>query len=89
MWATSVKAANWLTHLRYDWESSVWGHWLRTLSSAHRLVHYDERASGMSDWDVDDVSFDAWVRDLETVVDAAGPWTASRSWGSPRAALSR
>jgi pimeloyl-ACP methyl ester carboxylesterase len=26
----------------------------------------------MSDWDVDDLSIDAWVSDLETVVDAAG-----------------
>lgn len=67
-----VKAANWLTHMRYDWESIVWGHWLRELTARYRLVHYDERASGLSDWEADDVSFDAWVRDLETVVDAAG-----------------
>jgi hypothetical protein len=23
-----VKAANWLSHLDYDWQSSVWRHWL-------------------------------------------------------------
>src|SRR5205814_8742875 len=28
--------------------------------------------NGLSDWDVEDVSLDAWVKDLETVVDAAG-----------------
>lgn len=67
-----VKAANWLTHLRHDWESIVWGHWLRDLSARHRLVHYDERGSGLSDWDVADVSFESWVHDLETVVDALG-----------------
>jgi pimeloyl-ACP methyl ester carboxylesterase/DNA-binding winged helix-turn-helix (wHTH) protein len=67
-----VKAANWLTHLRYDWESIVWGHWLRDLSARFRLVHYDERGSGMSDWDVADVSYDTWVQDLETVADAVG-----------------
>jgi DNA-binding winged helix-turn-helix (wHTH) protein/pimeloyl-ACP methyl ester carboxylesterase len=67
-----VKAANWLTHLRRDWESIVWGHWLRDLSARYQLVHYDARGSGMSDWDVDDVSFDAWVGDLEAVVDAGG-----------------
>jgi pimeloyl-ACP methyl ester carboxylesterase len=27
---------------------------------------------GLSDWDVDDISFDAWVHDMEAVVDAAG-----------------
>ena len=26
----------------------------------------------MSDWDVDELSLDAWVTDLETVVDAVG-----------------
>ena len=69
---TVVKPANWLTHLEHDWESPVWRHWLRALSRDHTLVRYDERGSGLSDWQVDDLSFDAWVRDLETVVDAAG-----------------
>jgi len=67
-----VKPANWLTHLENDWESPVWRHWLRELSRGHTLVRYDERGSGLSDRDVPDLSFDAWVRDLETVVDAAG-----------------
>ncbi|HEX7095313.1 MAG TPA: alpha/beta fold hydrolase [Acidimicrobiales bacterium] len=67
-----VKAANWLSHLDYDRDTSVWRHWLRELSRHHRLVRYDERGCGLSDWQVADFSFDAWVRDLETVVDAAG-----------------
>ena len=67
-----VKPANWLTHLDYDWESPVWRHWLRELSREHTLIRYDERGSGLSDRTVDDLSFDAWVRDLETVVDTLG-----------------
>ena len=67
-----VKAANWLTHLRFDPMSLVWRHWVRDLSRRYRLVRYDERACGMSDWDVEDVSFDAWVRDLESVVEHLG-----------------
>jgi pimeloyl-ACP methyl ester carboxylesterase len=67
-----VKTANWLTHLEYDWQSPVWRHWLRELSSDHTLVRYDERGNGLSDRDVPDLSFDAWVRDLETVVDSLG-----------------
>jgi pimeloyl-ACP methyl ester carboxylesterase/DNA-binding SARP family transcriptional activator len=69
-----VKAANWLTHLDYDWASPVWTHWWRELSRHHRLVRYDERGSGLSDWDVPDASYslDAWVADLEAVVDAQG-----------------
>jgi pimeloyl-ACP methyl ester carboxylesterase/DNA-binding CsgD family transcriptional regulator len=67
-----VKAANWLSHLEFDWESPVWSHLLRELSSKHTLVRYDERGCGLSDWSVTDLSFESWVRDLETVVDAAG-----------------
>lgn len=67
-----VKPANWLTHLEYDWESPVWNHWLRELSRDHTLIRYDQRGSGLSDRDVDDISFDAMVHDLETVVDALG-----------------
>jgi pimeloyl-ACP methyl ester carboxylesterase len=67
-----VKSANWLNHLEYDWRSPIWSHLLRGLAEQHRLIRYDERGNGLSDWDVQDISFDAFVRDLETVVDAAG-----------------
>jgi DNA-binding winged helix-turn-helix (wHTH) protein/pimeloyl-ACP methyl ester carboxylesterase len=67
-----VKASNWLTHLDFEWGSPIWRHWYTALSLRHRLVRYDERGNGMSQRDVPDVSFDTWVRDLETVVDAAG-----------------
>ena len=67
-----VKTANWLNHLEYDWESLVWGHVFRGLSREHKLIRYDARGNGMSDWDVVELSLDAWVKDLETVVNAAG-----------------
>lgn len=66
-----VKAATWLTHLDYDWDSPVWRHWLVGLSTDHTLLRYDERGCGLSDWDVDDIGLEAWVDDLESVVDAA------------------
>jgi pimeloyl-ACP methyl ester carboxylesterase len=67
-----VKASNWLTHLDFEWESPIWRHWWEALSRQNRLVRYDERGNGMSQRDVAAVSFETWVRDLETVVDAAG-----------------
>ena len=70
--APLVKAANWLNHLEYDWHSPIWSHLLHALAAECRLIRYDERGNGLSDWDVDDISFEAFVRDLETVVDAAG-----------------
>ncbi len=67
-----VKAANWLTHVDFDWHSLVWRHWLVELSRRHRLVRYDERGSGLSDWDIKPPTFESWVRDFEAVIDAAG-----------------
>ena len=67
-----VKTANWMNHLEYDWESPIWRHVLLGLAREHTLIRYDARGNGMSDWDVDEISLDAWVSDLETVVDAAG-----------------
>ena len=67
-----VKAANWLSHLEFDWQSPVWRHWFAFLSSRHTLLRYDARGCGLSDWEVTDLSLDAQVADLESVVEAAG-----------------
>jgi pimeloyl-ACP methyl ester carboxylesterase len=42
------------------------------LSEEHLLVRYDPRGNGLSDWDIDRFSFDGWMQDLETVVEASG-----------------
>jgi len=67
-----IKAATWLSHLEFDWDSPVWRHWLHALSARGSFVRYDERGCGLSDWLVPELSFESWVRDLETVVDAVG-----------------
>jgi pimeloyl-ACP methyl ester carboxylesterase/DNA-binding CsgD family transcriptional regulator len=64
-----VKAANYMCHLEYDWQSPIWRHWMEAFASEYTFIRYDERGSGLSDWDVEDLSFEAWVRDLETIVD--------------------
>jgi pimeloyl-ACP methyl ester carboxylesterase len=65
-----VKTANWLNHLEHDWLNPVWGHWARDLAQDHSLVRYDQRGNGLSDWDVEDMSFESWVNDLEMVVNS-------------------
>ncbi len=70
---TLVKAATWLSHLTYDLESPLWRHWIEFLSQHYRLIRYDERGSGMSDWDVADLSPARWGEDLEDVVEASEP----------------
>ena len=67
-----LKAANYLNHLEYDWESPVTQHLLRGLGGIFTLLRYDARGNGLSDREAANVSFDAWVSDLESVADAAG-----------------
>ncbi len=69
---TLVKAANWLTHLEYDWHSPVWRHWWSELGRRFHLVRYDARGCGLSDHDLGGCSLsdpDVWVGDLEAIVD--------------------
>ncbi len=65
-----VKAPNWLTHLEYEWESPVWRHWWQELARDFTLIRFDQRGSGLSDWNIKDATFESWVTDLEAVVEA-------------------
>ena len=67
-----VRVANCFNHLDFEWGSPIWRHWVRDLARGHSLLRYDGRGNGLSQRDVDDFSLDAWVQDLETVVNAAG-----------------
>ena len=67
-----VKVANCFNHLDFEWESPIWRHWVRDLAPGYSILRYDGRGNGLSQWEVEDVSFESWVQDLETVVDAAG-----------------
>jgi len=65
-----VRAAHWLSHVEHDLESPVWRPWLAALARHHTYIRYDQRGCGLSDSDVADYSLDAWVGDLEAVVDS-------------------
>ncbi|MGE0804758.1 MAG: alpha/beta fold hydrolase [Burkholderiaceae bacterium] len=67
-----VKAGHWLTHLEHDWNSPIWRPMLDELDQRFRVVRYDQRGNGLSDWQVDDFALERFVEDLESVVDAAG-----------------
>jgi pimeloyl-ACP methyl ester carboxylesterase/AraC-like DNA-binding protein len=64
-----VKTANWLNHIEHDWKSPLWRHWITEFTAGRSLVRYDERGNGLSDWDTPELSLDAFVNDLECVVD--------------------
>lgn len=65
-----VMLPNWLTHLEYQWRTVAWRPWLEALSTRYRLIRYDPRGCGLSDRNVDDLSFESWVRDFGALVDA-------------------
>ncbi|MEL6587533.1 MAG: alpha/beta hydrolase, partial [Pseudomonadota bacterium] len=67
-----LKAANWLNHLEFDWSSPIWGKSFEAIAKSRTFIRYDERGCGLSDWDVGDLSFDAFVEDLDAVVTELG-----------------
>ena len=67
-----VRAGHWLTHLEHDWHSPIWRPFLDALGRRFAVTRYDQRGNGLSDWQVDDFSLDAFVDDLAAVVDGAG-----------------
>ena len=64
-----LKAANWLNHLEFDWTSPIWGMSFAAMARYRTFIRYDERGCGLSDWNVKDLSFAAFVEDLEAVAD--------------------
>ncbi|HEY7743585.1 MAG TPA: alpha/beta fold hydrolase [Burkholderiales bacterium] len=65
-----LRAPHWITHLEHD--DAVWGHLLEALGRRFTLVRFDQRGCGLSDRGAPEISFEAWVRDVESVADAAG-----------------
>jgi pimeloyl-ACP methyl ester carboxylesterase len=81
-----VMSATWLTHLDYQWRSLAWKPWLEALSRDYKLLRYDSRGCGLSDRDAGDLSFETWIKDFESVIDASGFGQfalVSTCWGGP------
>ncbi len=69
---TVFKAPNWINHLDFDWKSPLAGPNLARIARRARLVRFDQRGNGLSDWDVPDISEDAMISDMNSVATAAG-----------------
>jgi pimeloyl-ACP methyl ester carboxylesterase len=67
-----IEVATWLNHLEFDWQSPIWRPRLVEMAKNYTMARYDGRGCGLSDRAVEDLSFDANLRDLEAVADAAG-----------------
>ncbi len=67
-----VRAIDWLNHLGFEWKSPFLRHWLSQIMEHNTLVRYDQRGSGLSDWNVDDFSFERTVKDFEELIEEVG-----------------
>ena len=65
-----LRTAHWLSHAEHDARSPVWTHWLQELSRGHTFIRYDQRGCGLSDRSPPRTSFEAWIDDVEAVVEA-------------------
>ena len=64
-------APHWLTHIEQDQGCEAVPPWHADLGKRYSVLRFDQRGCGLSDRDVGQISFEAWVRDLECVIDAA------------------
>jgi pimeloyl-ACP methyl ester carboxylesterase/DNA-binding CsgD family transcriptional regulator len=67
-----VRASIWLTNVERDPDSPMQQQWIREFGRDRCFVTYDERGCGLSSRHPAEISFEAWVSDLETVVDRLG-----------------
>lgn len=61
------------SHIEMEWQNPYLRRWYERLGEFATLVRYDGRGSGLSSRDVQDLSHEGHVRDLEAVLDRFGP----------------
>ena len=65
-----IKAATWLTHIERAAPGTIQQALIDEFAPRFSYVEYDTRGCGLSQRRVDELSFEAWVHDLEAVADA-------------------
>ncbi|MFY1636252.1 alpha/beta fold hydrolase [Solwaraspora sp. WMMB335] len=65
-----VKAANWPSRLDLERMTPLFAHWFEGLVRGRRLIRYDERGCGLSNWACG-FTLDEYIEDLDAVADAA------------------
>jgi class 3 adenylate cyclase len=60
------------SHIQLEWQNPGWGRWYERLAERRKLVRYDGRGSGLSDRNAADYSVDAYMLDLQAVVERLG-----------------
>ncbi len=69
VWAQQPLAS----HVQLEWQQPMFrATYSRLVAEGRMLVRFDPRGVGLSDRDVDDLSLDVWLLDMEAVVDHLG-----------------
>jgi pimeloyl-ACP methyl ester carboxylesterase len=76
-----VLVRGWVTHLELNWKNPAYSAFIDALAQGLRVVRFDSRGNGLSDWDAARFDLDALVCDLEAVMDGLGLVRAAL-WGS-------
>jgi len=64
-----VFVRGWISHLEHLWQDGDFRAYFEALGQHCRVIRYDARSNGLSDWDVGEVDLDALVTDLEALMD--------------------
>lgn len=69
-----VYAPGWFSNLECVWEMPDLGNFLRNLANSFRLIVFDRRGFGLSDWPITtgSLSLELGMDDIRAVMDAAG-----------------
>jgi DNA-binding winged helix-turn-helix (wHTH) protein/pimeloyl-ACP methyl ester carboxylesterase len=67
-----VRAIDWLNHLDFEWKNPNRRNWFARIMRQNTLLRYDQRGSGLSDWNVEDFSFERSLEDFEELIEAVG-----------------
>ena len=67
-----VRAVDWLNHLDFEWKNPFRRHWFSQLISHNTFLRYNQCGTGLSDWNVDDFSFERSLADFEELISTIG-----------------
>lgn len=64
-----VFVRGWISHIEHLWQDEAFRAYFEALGQQYRVIRYDARGNGLSDWGVPEIDLDALVLDLEAVMD--------------------
>src|SRR5208283_2190115 len=67
-----VRTIDWLNLLDFEWKNPSRRHWFSQIMGHNALLRYDQRGSGLPDWNVDDFSFERSLADFEELIESVG-----------------